>query len=335
MTLIDPNIWIILEASHPIGQNLNSRRAIADPESRLLCAVDSNQKRHLLIPLETGEEGYDDRNSRGLAVVTQDLRIQGYSLNTYIDITCRDPSGYVIFDLIAFEIATEITKKQRSPSEIVQMVIKKWRRFWGQSPHSILSFENQIGLFAEIWFMSFWLIPNVGAGEALLRWKGQSGSRHDFEWLGRSVEVKATMSKRGKIHKIHGIDQLDPPENGELFLFSLSLREEAGAGNTLPGLVATCRHLIESDLDLLDLFEANLFSAGYSPLHENEYANNHFRIADESLFSVNEDFPRLTDEIFMGGIPVGVERVDYEINLNNSNHLIIAHTPSEFHVNSS
>jgi hypothetical protein len=330
LTFIDPQIWVILEASQPIGQNLNSRLAVNDPNSRLLCAMDSNRNRHLLIPLENNEDGYEDSNSRGLNVITHDLRIHDHPLRQYIDISCRDSSGYLIFDLIAFEIATEIARMRRSPAEIVQNVIKKWRRFWGQLPQNILSYENQIGLFAEIWFMTYWLIPCAGITEALHRWRGPSGSRHDFEWPGYSVEVKATTSKRGKIHRIHGIDQLDPPENGILSLFSLSLREEAGAGNTLTGLVTVCRHEIEFDPDLLEIFESNLFRVGYSPLHEAEYAKNHYRIINESLFSVSGDFPRLNAGTIDGGIPAGVERVDYEINLNSFDHLIIAHNPTEF-----
>ena len=50
-------------------------------------------------------------------------------------------------------------------------------------------------------------------------------------------------------HKINGIDQLSPPENGELFLFSLRLREEQGADKTLPSLIAFCREKLKEDID--------------------------------------------------------------------------------------
>src|SRR5687768_12514986 len=63
------------------------------------------------------------------------------------------------------------------------------------------------------------------------------GARHDFEWQGKSIEIKTTVSTRGRIHKVNGIDQLRPPEHGELLFFSLRVREEASAANTLPKLV--------------------------------------------------------------------------------------------------
>ena len=148
------------------------------------------------------------------------------------------------------------------------------------------------------------------------RWRGPFGSRHDFEWPGCSVEVKATTSSRGRIFHINGIDQLEPPENGKLFFFGVRLREEGGSEMTLPGIVEICRNLISSDEDALDKFESALVQAGYSPLHNDEYEKMRFRIIEEALFEVTGDFPRISaDLISIGGIPVGFERVEYEINL--------------------
>jgi hypothetical protein len=138
--------------------------------------------------------------------------------------------------------------------------------------------------------------------------------------------VKATTSVRGRIHRINGLDQLAPPENGELMLFSLRLREEAGASNTLPGLVAVCRAQMELEPDTLDLFEAALAQVNYSPTYEEEYAKLKLRIVDEGLYRVEQNFPRITAASFEAGVPSGVERVEYEINLGGCNHLLIATT---------
>ncbi len=165
--------------------------------------------------------------------------------------------------------------------------------------------------------------------EIVDRWRGPFGSRHDFEWDSGSVEVKATTSTRGRIHRINGLDQLAPPEAGELLFFSLRLHEEAGATNTLPSIIATCLAQLDGDADSLNQFEKALAQTGYSPAHDEEYAKLRLRIVEEGLFQVRDDFPRLTATLLTAGVPPGVERVKYEINLSGFNHLCIASRPSD------
>ena|SRR5437667_5674555 len=135
---------------------------------------------------------------------------------------------------------------------------------------------------------------------------------------------------RGRVHRINGLSQLAPPENGALMFFSLHLREEGGASNTLPGLVASCRSLLEADAEALSGFESALVQVGYSLAHEEEYAKMKLRILDEGLFRVQENFPRLTKASFASGIPPGIERVEYEINLAGFEHLCAAVKPEKF-----
>jgi hypothetical protein len=226
--------------------------------------------------------------------------------------------------LIGGELADRLASGQETAPECVTRVLAKWRRFWGQVPQQILAREEQLGLFAELWFLSVWLVPRVGAAEAMTRWRGPFGSRHDFEWTGRSMEVKATTSTRGRIHRINGLDQLVPPESGELMLFSLRLREEAGATNTLPSVIAACHAQLEPDADALNRLEEALAQVGYTPAHDEEYARHCFRVVDEGVFKVIEDFPRLTVAHLPLGVPAGVERVEYEINLTGFDRLCIA-----------
>lgn len=223
----------------------------------------------------------------------------------------------------------KLSKPEVVPADTVKRVLAKWRRFWGLLPRTVLSKEEVIGLFAELWFFLVWLIPAAGSSTTVQRWRGPMGSRHDYEWPGRSVEVKATTSVRGRIHQINGLDQLSPPEHGELYLFSLQLREEAGADNTLLSLIAAILSQLNSDVDALSRFETILAQTGYSPVHDEEYAKLRLRIVAEGLYAVKNDFPRLSTEQFKNGIPAGIERVEYETNLNTFEHLIIARTPRE------
>jgi hypothetical protein len=327
---IHSEVWLKLAGSSPSGESLTARFAIPTVTERLLAAIDSDGRRHLLVPLKPGNEELRDAQSRGVSVATRELTVRDRGTARYLDFECHDAAGHEAFDLIGGELAEGLKSEGAKPAVLAARVLAKWRRFWGQSPWQILLREEQLGLFAELWFLSVWLIPRAGISKSLTGWRGPLGARHDFEWAGKSVEVKATTSTRGRVHRINGLDQLAPPENGALMFFSLRLREEGGASNTLPGLVASCRSLLEADAEALNRFESALAQVGYSPAHEEEYARVKLRIADEGLFRVQENFPRLTQASFASGVPAGVERVEYEINLAGFDHLRIAAKPEEF-----
>jgi len=331
MSHIKPNVWIDLESMRPQGENLVAHVAIPELSDRILCALDAEKMRHILVTLNSGDQELEDRQSRGLIVTTRELRIHGQPKPArYIDLVCGDRTGYQVLDLICEDMANGLNQGLLQPAENVKKVLSKWRRFWGQTPKELLTREQLMGLFAELWFLSFWLFPRVGM-IAVERWRGPFGARHDFEWLGRSVEVKATSSKRGRIHRINGLDQLLPPENGELLFFSMVLSEEAGASHNLPLIVAACREKLEleADADVLSRFESALAHVGYSPLQEREYENFRVRVVDQALFAVRDDFPRLTSDSFQSRVPAGIERVEYDININNFDHLCIAKSPEE------
>ena len=323
MSRISPETWSRL-GDIPHGESLVARLAAPDQTDRLAAALDAEGRRHLLIALRPEEQSHDDRESRGVSVATRELLVSGQPPQRYIDIVCADASGHDVFDIVGGEIADRLGSRRETPADVIARVLAKWRRFWGQLPRQILSREAQLGLFAELWFLHMWLTPLAGVREAAARWRGPFGARHDFEWQGRSVEVKATTSTRGAIHWINGVEQLAEPENGDLLLFSIRLREERGATNTLPGLVALCRAAAEADAEAIAKLESALALAGYSPAHEEDYSNLHLRVAAEGLYRVAENFPRLTPASFAPSLPAGIERVEYEISLAGFQHLRVA-----------
>ena len=219
MQKISPETWSVLETNLPTGEKLTAKIAVLDISLQVFCALDSEKRRHILVQIKPGDSAYDDHQSRGIQVLTRELNIHEQPPSRYLDLICLDAAGYSAFDLIGSEIISEIAKGTRTPAEIIHSVLAKWRRFWGQIPQDILSRNEVIGLFAEIRFLTERLIPEVGPAEAVKRWRGPFGSRHDFEWQGGSVEVKATTSSRGRIFHINGLDQLEPPEHGKLFFF--------------------------------------------------------------------------------------------------------------------
>lgn len=329
MNSISPEIWQKLSVSPPQRGRLCARIALPDITPKVLAAIDSDRARHLLVRLESDESNFEDNQSRGIRVLTRELDVEGHERYRYLDLICQDASGYRAFDLIASDLANDVALGKNETPKIAARVLGIWRRFWGQMPRDILSRSEQMGLFAELWLLYFWLLPECGTADSVQSWRGPLKSRHDFEWSGISIEVKATTSARGRVHHINGLDQLVPPNGGRLFLFSMHLKEEGGATNTLNSLVSACRTLLAKDPDALDVFEMRLSRSGYSAMHEQEYEKLKLRIIDELLFAVRENFPRLTAEKIMGGLPPGIEHVEYQIDLGGFDHLIVARKSTE------
>jgi hypothetical protein len=329
MSVIHPDVWRQIESMSPVGEEFVGRQALPNCTTRVLAAMDGRGRRHLLVRLEGRDNPFRDASSRGLSALTEELTVRESDRARYINILCEEASGHAMLDLVGGDIADGLMDPNRLPAEVVGRVLAKWRRFWGHLPKQMLSREAQIGLFAELWFLGYWLLPAAGVVQAVTMWRGPHGSRHDFERQRLSIEVKGTSLTRGRIHTISGLDQLEEPENGQLLFFSLRVREEAGAGNSLPLLSDACRKLISSDPEAEDLFDASLISAGYLATHYDEYAKTRWRVVDEHLYRVGSDFPRIVRHSFTDGPPAGVEGVDYIINLAAFDQGIVARRPSE------
>lgn len=328
--ILNNEIWRKLESELIKGEKISAKLAIPEKSKKLYAGIDANKKRHLLVPLEEIEDGYTDSQSRGLSIATRDLIVLGSNPKKYIDITCQDTTGYIIFDVIASEIAEKLDAG--NPKEIIINVVSKWRRFWGQTPKEILSYEELIGLFSELWFLYNWLFQKMRIADAINSWRGPFLSRHDFEMRGKSIEVKATTNTKSRSHRINGIDQLLPPKEGELMLFSLRLREEQGSEETLPKLVALCQEKLKENIEALSKFENTLAATGYSPIHDEEYSKFKFRIVDEKLYTVKEGFPRIISSSFREGLFDGVSQIVYTINLDGFDNFCIANAPDNINI---
>ena len=320
--------WKAVELARPRGDELVARQPYQEI-TRLYVAVDSRGRRHLLLTLDEGHPSLADEGSRGLTVLTRDLELNGGKRSRYVDIVCESPIGHSMLDIVCGELSDLLRTSTETPTEVVTRVLAKWRRFWGQLPNQVLTQEAQAGLFAEVWFLCYWLLAALPPRDTLRAWRGPFGARHDFERPRLSVEVKATASTRGRIFEINGVDQLDPPQDGRLMFFGLRLREEAGASNTLPLLIETCRRQVQVDPDAEGLFETALITAGYISAHEDEYDKIHWRVVEELLFDVRDEFPRIVPASFRNGLPQGVEEMQYSVNLGSFDRLIVARRPDE------
>ncbi|HEY4301266.1 MAG TPA: PD-(D/E)XK motif protein [Candidatus Didemnitutus sp.] len=314
MSQIAPDFWTALSPSASSGDDWQVRPPLAEICPRLLGSVARSGERRFLVALAAGEESVDDSRSRGFRVGSAELVDDRGATGRYVVIECRDAAGHDLFDVIGVDLAFAIAT--HPPAIAITRVLAKWRRFWGQLPRPLLSRDAQVGLFAELWFFSRWMVPAAGPAAAATRWRGPLRSRHDFEWIGRSVEVKGSSIVRNHLCHVNGLDQLEPPENGELLLFALRIRDEAGAAHVLPQLITECRALLAADRDALAVFETALLQTDYSAAHEADYAQTRWRVVDERLYRVDENFSRLRPSHFPSGLPPGVSEVGYTLDVS-------------------
>lgn len=324
MLAITPESWRALPARSAVYAELAAEAA--EGVGGVFLAVDHEGGRHLLLAVDGDVDPVSDEQSRGIRALTRELTVQGEPESKFIDVRCTAGVGQDVFNLVATAIVEQIEQGGES-ADAVKSTLARWRRFWGTAPESGLSPEEVRGLFGELWFLSGWLLP-TDLGQ-VTHWLGPTGARHDFQWPNLAIEAKATTSVRGHIHRINGLDQLEPPAEGRLYLFSLRLREETTASDSLVTLVEAITDRLTDNPDALDAFETRLMQAGYSPAQTERYATTRFRTVNERLYEVTDEFPRLSSDSFVDDLPDGIERVEYDINLDTCSDLLRASSSAE------
>ena len=144
-------------------------------------------------------------------------------------------------------------------------------------------------------------------------WLGPSGARHDFSISTLAVEVKSTLSRKRRFVEVHGHEQLEIPENGKLYLAVLKLEQIPGLGESLPELVESIVRLGGDRYTLLNLLaqvDVNLLVPG-------KYKDLRFRLYENRIYEVKEEFPRIISNSFVSGtLPKGVIKLMYQIDLS-------------------
>lgn len=315
MNVIEESLWFQIQK--PLGEELHAKHVFYDLSKKFFIALDRMGFRHILIESNNEIHSPLTVQFRGVQVSIKELIISGGSQKEYIDLICREPTGYHIFNSIGGEIAQKIaeTNEASNSIEITTAILTKWKQFWGSFPKDVLTVEEQVGLFGELFFLRYWLLPRYGK-QVVLAWEGPNGKRHDFILGDRSYEVKTSNSSKGHVHRINGVDQLEALPVGSLFLFSFWIRQNDHAENSLTSIIESCRKYLESDIEISSAFELLLSRSGYSEIQRVEYEKRRYEILDSVLFLVDGQFPKITRTSFSMGLPEQVEELDYTINLN-------------------
>lgn len=306
---------------------ISGRRATGLPHDRpVYLAVDDRGHRHLLVQVPDNTPAITQKETRSLQVSTSRFEVGSNPELLYVDLACVDSSQNPTFSAVAQDLIRTLQSSHGPVRDAVLSAIARWRAFWS-SRTSGMTREEAIGLFGELWFISRWLGPVTSS--VIDHWQATLGARHDLQWPAASVEIKtAVTSAEGEpVHQITNLDQLADPEHGELYLFSLQVREDALSTNTLHSLVDRIASDLDEDFQGLTAFNDKLAVRGYTPA-DTQHAARPFRILAERLYCVAEGFPRLNVASFQpAGIPLGIKNVTYSIDLANCSQYLLATSP--------
>ena len=292
-------------------------------------AMDHDGRRHLLIRIPDGQEA-PPTFTRGLRMVVARHQVQGNEPADYLDLMCLSDDLVPTFTAVAADIgeAAELAAPEDRMAAVLS-ALGGWQWFWAVETDRLTE-QDALGLFAELWFLQRWEGGGAGVVEA---WTASTGSRHDFQWPRRSVEVKATGRRAdgAVLHRIQHLDQLADPEQGELYLFSLHVARDELAHNNLPAIVDRVTEGIRGNVQATDDLARKLASRGYSPAFRRHHETP-YRILGETIYRIGSGFPRLTAQSFVGGLQPGIGDVSYLIDMAACDPWLVATSPDDWEI---
>ncbi|MGN9788814.1 PD-(D/E)XK motif protein [Nonomuraea sp. ZG12] len=310
--------WPVLAARRPASEHTTMAPiGLALPSGEVQIGLDARGDRHLLLPAARGEEIQEDLRSAHVRLKRDSLVVEG-RLRQYADLVCHRQDLGDLFDDVVSEILERLAEDGNHPSRTCQHVLEAWREMF-RSRGGRLSTSEQRGLFGELTILQYLL-----NGDEFLRparvWTGPDREPHDFRLPGWNLEVK-TVGRSGSQVEIHGLEQLAPPSDGHLTLILVRLAEEA-LGTSLPELA---ERVVAAASDARGVIE-QLAKAGYSAVDAEMYATPRYATPQLLGLAVDADFPALTHASLACGLPAGVERVNYTLDVSGQLPDALAHS---------
>lgn len=320
--------WITMKLPG-LNEEISGRRLSGMPsETHVYLALDREGFRHLFIQVDDTAGQQQLFRTRGLDVSISRFKIGTNPESFYVDFFCSNQRQNSTFTAVAADVIRSIRAEKSDLLELINGVLARWRDFWTASTEQMTQ-EEAVGLFGELWFLLRWF-PATDSN-VIGMWQRDRSALHDFQGDRISVEVKTANSRTlgAPFHHISGIDQLEDPEQGQLYLFSLQVTEDALSGNTLHSLVKSAQSKLWNDYRALSEFNEKIVSRGYT-LDDSGYPARGFRILSERLYSIGEGFPRIIRRTFgTVGPPAGTSDIRYTLDMAACDGWLIARNPED------
>lgn len=311
MTTSFEDPWKLLSPPAKIT-DVNGRRVDAKLRYDLYWAVDVDNS--CLLILQHGQDSGPKNKLPKLRGLEIQARSQGEA-RVSLMIRLKDNEQREIFHRLCLDII-DATRSAKSESEAVERFLGRtwrWHRLLRGGRSGKLSEEEQKGLIGELLLMQRYLFTSIGIEAAVKSWMGPLNAPKDFEIGNICIEVKSRRAGATPYIVISTQNQLDT--DGIEFLFLYVADITSALADDTKGFTVTeiSRKIYEEvrkhSVPLSDVFEENLFAAGFDWQHD--YSYQKWLAGSERLFKVDSGFPRIIPKM----CPSGVANVKYTIAL--------------------
>ena len=274
---------------------------------RVLLGTGSDGFRRILFPLPVGGPCVTDERSARVQLHPREL-VSGSTRYRFVELVCLRPALSDVFNSMLVELITDVQKDASRPDLKGRELLVRWRQLIRAGSQDLLSPGQIIGLTAELLVFQMLCEREVKDPDI---WTGPDKARHDFMFTSGDLEIKGTTSSRGWRCRIHGPAQLDPPENGSLDLILVRLERSPSGDISVPNLVAS---LVATGVDPQQLAD-KVSEYGVLPDQMDRYRDTRFRFRELAAFNVDREFPKISENRLIGGMPVEVEDLEYSLDL--------------------
>lgn len=276
-------------------------------------AIDGVGSRHLLVPVPEGADQARLWKAAAVRLSRANLRGDDKVRRTWLDLQCTRSELEGVFVRMAAAVAQQLLSVEEDEVQATCIAaLDEWRDLLGYGHAS----EGAVtGLVGELLLLE--QLAKIDPIKALDVWVGPRGGRHDFRRGNHAIEVKATVTRIGKIVEIHGVQQMVAPVQGDLHLAFFRLERVPGGSESIANILKRLVGLGVPTEDLMELLEVHgIENLGQAP------AKAGFEKLEQSVFSVSDMFPRIVPGSFLvGGLPADVLDVSYRIDLSQQTAL--------------
>ncbi|MFE5729419.1 PD-(D/E)XK motif protein [Streptomyces sp. NPDC056528] len=304
--------WSALEAEQPTGERrlrVSHLPIVVEHDNPLAVAVDHDGYRHVLVPIPAHRRVRPGLDGPVLQLRKRPLEDDA-TYQTYADLACLRSDLNDLFTELCVDVLSAAEEHAENPLKALHHVIDRWKELF-RSQSNPLTGQQIVGLFGELTVLCRLLETDPSAHRL---WLGPRGHRHDFSSGTAAVEVKASTTV-GRRPRIHGLDQLEPPNDGSLALVWFRLQPAPGSslGASIVELVDHARELCDDEGSLLEL----LATVGYRPADAGRYRGVRFLVEEERWYEVGPGFPGLSVKALVeAGLSISVQDVEYTIDLS-------------------
>lgn len=195
---------------------------------------------------------------------------------------------------------------------LINQRVSYWKKLFSKAIGSLLSAEQQRGLYGELVILKLLLQKFNQHQEVLLSWRGSESSNQDFARNGTAVEVKTTQAINPTVHIANEL-QLDYTAWENLFIVLLLVTESTGRENSLTAIIDEIRAMLNYDPELIRELEVKLDRAGIHPDMTEYYNEKSYTVNSRRYFHVKDGFPVITRSNLQSDL---IYNVKYQIDIS-------------------